>query len=87
MTKLRKRRGHEKDSKTDAADEGKAVTKPDDAEKPEDPQKKDDSEKAEEEKKDGSKKPKRESRFFILGIVQIEQFVVTVGLHVEQKKD
>jgi len=42
-----------------------------------------------EDKKDDDKptKPKRESQFSILGIVQIEKFVVTVGLHVEQKKD
>lgn len=55
------------------ADGGKAVTKPDDAK----------------EKKDNDKptKPKRESQFSILGIVQIEKFVVKVGLHVEQKKD
>lgn len=60
------------DGKAKPADEEKAVTKPDAEEKKED---------------DKPTKPKRESQFSILGIVQIEEFVVTVGLYVEQKKD
>lgn len=38
---------------------------------------------------DTEEKPvsKRESKFSILGIVQIHEFVVTVGFHVEHKKD
>lgn len=69
----------EQDSKAKPADEEKAVTDGEKAvTKPDAEKKKED---------DKRTKPKRESQFSVLGIVQIEEFVVTVGLHIEQKKD
>ncbi|KAE8131103.1 hypothetical protein BDV38DRAFT_289020 [Aspergillus pseudotamarii] len=65
-------------------------TKPDDRDKGEDANGDKAITKPEDEKETAEDKPevnKRASQFSILGTVQIENFTVTVGLHIEQKKD
>ncbi|KAE8165389.1 hypothetical protein BDV40DRAFT_297418 [Aspergillus tamarii] len=65
-------------------------TKPDDKDKGEDTNEDKAITKPENEKVTAEGKPevsKRASQFSILGTVQIENFTVTVGLHIEQKKD